>query len=90
MDRRNPSRQTPKADGRRATDPILTTRDCANRLGVSTDFIVGEIQDGRLTAYTNRRGRRAVYRVAPADFDTYVAEHWRRTAARTARAARTD
>lgn len=80
MDRRNPKRQAPKVDGRRATDPQLSTRECAERLGVSPDFIVGEILDGRLTAYTHERtGRRRIYRVTPADFDTYLAQHWRRT-----------
>jgi excisionase family DNA binding protein len=55
----------------------LTTRDIADRLGVSTGFIVGEIRDGRLAALQLRRtGKRTVYRVSEADFDAYVARHW--------------
>lgn len=77
MDRRNPQRQAPKADGRRTTDPTMSTRDCANRLGVGTDFVLGEIRDGRLKAYSAHEGRRrAVYRIAPSDFDEYFARYW--------------
>lgn len=73
-DRRNPARDLPSAAGHRATDPTLTTRDCADRLGVSPRFIVDEIRDGRLAALVLARpGHRTVYRVAPADLAAYLA-----------------
>lgn len=82
-DRRDPSRQEPQPEGLRATDPRLTTRDCADRLGVSTGFIIGEIRDGRLAAtLCEREGKRTIYRIAPADFEAYQRRHW--TAKRTA------
>jgi len=72
-----------RLDGRRATDPTLTTGDCARRLGVSTNFIVGEIRDGRLRALVIKRGlKRAIYRVAPTDLTTYLQQHrWTTSAA---------
>ncbi|HXO84683.1 MAG TPA: helix-turn-helix domain-containing protein [Gemmatimonadales bacterium] len=71
-----------RVDGRRETDPRLTTRDCAERLGVSTNFIVGEIRDGRLRALVIRRGRRrSMYRIAPADLNAYLRQHrWTKAA----------
>jgi hypothetical protein len=75
-ERRNPRRHRDVVDSRRATDPHLTTRDCANRLGVSTGFIVGEIRDGRLAATVLQRdGYRTVYRIAPAQLEAYIARH---------------
>lgn len=54
-------------------DACLSTRDCADRLGVTTAFIVGEIRDGRLCAFVlERRGCRRMYRIAPEDFAAYV------------------
>jgi excisionase family DNA binding protein len=78
-DRRHPDRQAPRLQGRRATDPTLTTRDLADRLGVSTAFILGEIRDGRLSALTlSGRGKRTIYRVSEAAFEAYVARYWTR------------
>jgi excisionase family DNA binding protein len=75
-DRRDPDRQRPAVTGRRRTDPTLTTRDCANRLGVSPNFIIGEIRDGRLKAIVlQRAGRRTLYRIAPTALDDYLARH---------------
>lgn len=72
-ERRSPAVQEPRVDGRRDTDPRLTTRDCADRLGVSTGFVIGEIKQGRLAAAVIRRGgRRAIYRVSPASLQAYV------------------
>jgi predicted transcriptional regulator len=74
-ERRRPQQQTARVDGRRDTDPTLTTSDCARRLGVSTKFIVGEIRDARLKASVRSPGRvRKMYRIAPADFDRVHAE----------------
>jgi hypothetical protein len=59
--------------GRRDTDAQLTTRDVANRLGVTPGFVVAEINQGRLRALVIRReGRRSLYRVSPADLGVYV------------------
>lgn len=75
-DRRNPSTQRPNEHGRRASDPTLDTTDCARRLGVSTDFIVGEIRDGRLLAIViERPGRRAIYRVSEEAFAAYIVRY---------------
>lgn len=77
-DRRDPRRQEPKIHGRRISDPTLTTRLCADRLGVSTDFIVGEIRDGRLRAHVRIvPGKRAIYRISEAEFRAYQSRHWR-------------
>ncbi len=71
-ERRRSTRQEARIDGQRATDPRLTTRDCADRLGVSPGFIVGEIRDGRLPALVlEREGLRTVYRIIPRDFEAY-------------------
>jgi excisionase family DNA binding protein len=75
-ERRSAPRQESRVDGRRDTDPRLTTSDCAQRLGVSTQFIVGEIREGRLRALVIQRGRRrAMYRIAPADLAAYLRQH---------------
>jgi hypothetical protein len=81
-DRRDPARQTPRPVGRRATDPTLTTRDCANQLGVSPGFVVGEIRDGRLLAQVlERPGRKAVYRVSILQLKAYQGKFcWTATA----------
>jgi hypothetical protein len=80
-ERRNPVGQEPRVGGARATDPRLTTRDCADRLGVTPRFIVGEIQDGRLIAHErNRQGHRAIYRIAEIEFAAYIRRHWPSTA----------
>lgn len=77
MERRAPDRQEPRLNGRRATDPTMTTRQCADSIGVSPGFVVGEIRDGRLRALVIKRPRRrSVYRVAPADWAAYVRQHW--------------
>lgn len=60
---------------RRATDPCLTTSDCAEAISMTTEFIVGEIRDGRLKARTYAGGRPR-YRIAPADWDAYLARYW--------------
>lgn len=75
-DRRQPDRQAPQVSGRRETDPRLTTTDCAERLGVTTQFIVGEINAGRLRALVLQRGgRRRIYRVSPAALHAYIRQH---------------
>lgn len=57
----------------------LSTRECADRLGVTTDFIVGEIRDGRLAARVmTRESGRPLYRIEAAAFTTYLARHWQR------------
>jgi hypothetical protein len=76
QDRRSPERQEPRVDGRRETDPSLTTSDCAKRLGVSTGFIVGEIREERLDALRIKRGdRRIMYRISPAALRAYIQQH---------------
>jgi excisionase family DNA binding protein len=74
IDRRDPARQEIRTTvGRRTGDPTLTTSDCAQRLGVTTDFIVDEINDGRLDALViERPGRRNMYRISTEAFQRYV------------------
>ncbi len=58
--------------------PPLTTRDCADRLGVTPGFIVGEIRSGRLVGIVLARiGRRCVYRVEQESFAAYVRRYVR-------------
>lgn len=54
-------------------DHLLTTRACADYLGVSTGFIRGEIKDERLRAaiVIRRDSGRTVYRISQADFKDY-------------------
>jgi len=61
---------------------MLTTGECARALGVSPQFIRGEIRDKRLAAIVSKpAGRqRAKYRIAVEDFDAYRATHWAKTA----------
>lgn len=75
-ERRAPERQAPRHGGQRASDPRLTTRQIADRLGVSTNFIIGEILEGRLEATVLRRpGVRTVYRVAEVALEDYLRRH---------------
>lgn len=50
--------------------PPLSTRECADLIGVSSDFILDAIKDGTLVAETLRRkpGTRAMYRVYEDEF----------------------
>lgn len=84
-DRRDPARQRPDPRGRRAMDPTLTTRDVANRLGVSTDFVVAEIRDRRLEAMVlDRPGFRTVYRISEVSLRAYCVRYkWRQRPALT-------
>lgn len=76
-ERRDPQRQAAVDDGRRASDPRLSTSVCAARLGVTPKFILGEIVDGRLSARVRTRpGVRAMYRISEAAFDMYVRRFW--------------
>lgn len=58
----------------------LTTAECARYLGMSTDFIRGEVRDGRLRATIFKPpGRvRAKYVFTVADFEAYQREHWKK------------
>jgi hypothetical protein len=56
-----------------STDWPLTTRDCADRLGVGTEFIAGEIDDGRLVALVIRRpGKRPIRRISEDGLAQYI------------------
>lgn len=70
----------PSASAPRPKPAVLTTRDCADILGMSTGFIRGEIEDGRLQAGVyepdDAAGRR-VYRIDWADFLVYCEKHWK-------------
>jgi hypothetical protein len=63
----------------------LSPRDCGDVLGVSADYIVGEIRDGRLPArereYDSGRKR---YRIDPGDFAAYIEQYWPRKERRAA------
>lgn len=67
----------------------LSPNACAKRLGVTGEFIRGEIHDKRLPAriFTRPSGRK-VYRIESNDFDVYVERYWpnvpRETLANTA------
>ena len=57
----------------------LTTRQVAEHLGVSTAFVRGEIQDGRLPSHAiTRSGKRTIYRVSLTQFRAYCSRHWSR------------
>ncbi len=56
---------------------ILTTSDCAQKLGMTGAYIRGEIRDGRLKARIFSEGRkRAKYRIEAEDFTAYVERYW--------------
>jgi hypothetical protein len=93
-ERRDPSRQRPDPDGDRADDPVtdrwLTIGKCAQRLGVSTGVIRGEIQDGRLLAriQIQRPHKRTIYRILESDLTLYLRQYnWRATNTPCARKA---
>lgn len=54
---------------------LMTTRECADVLGVGTAFIRGEVDDGRLRAVVSirRPSGRTHYRIAVSDFRAYCA-----------------
>lgn len=54
----------------------LTTRQCAEYLGVTTNFVRGEIREGRLIAVVNvKRGARSLIRIALTDLRSYCEQH---------------
>jgi excisionase family DNA binding protein len=59
------------------SDAKLSPKQCATYLGVSDDYIVGEIHDGRLPAHERSydSGRKR-YRVDPVKFAAYVEQYW--------------
>lgn len=61
---------------------FLTTRECADAIGMTTQFIRGEILDGRLTARASKPpGRqRTTFRVHVDDFAVYRDRHWPKSA----------
>ncbi len=63
----------------RATDPPLTTRDCADWMGVTTEFIRGEIDDGKLEAEDVMVNGRRIIRVHLDEFRAYLQKiGWKR------------
>jgi hypothetical protein len=57
----------------------LKPRECAILLGVTAEYIVGEIKDGRLPAHTRTTTEgRVRYRVDVEDWRLYVVTHWPR------------
>jgi hypothetical protein len=57
----------------------LSTRQCADFIGVTVHFVRGEIRDGRIRARKlERDGKRPIYRVSADDFNAYVSKHWSR------------
>lgn len=57
--------------------PKLSPSDCAEVLGVSADYIVGEINEGRLPAHERKyKSGRKRYRVDAGDFAAYIREFW--------------
>lgn len=68
------AQETPLRGGRRATDPPpMSTRECADCIGVSTGFIRDAIHDGHLKAEcVTVPGRRPFYRIAEAEFLAFL------------------
>ena len=58
-------------------DPKLSPKACAQILGLSADYIVGEIKEGRLPARerTYASGRKR-YRIDPEEFAVYIEKFW--------------
>ena len=55
------------------SDPALTTRQCADWLGLSVSYVLGEVKDGHLLADNVGRGaKKARYRIRYSDFLTYL------------------
>ena len=60
-------------------EPPLTTRECANYIGVTTEFIRGAIADGELAAEVVTSGGRRLIRVHVDHFHAYLRRiGWRR------------
>ena len=77
-ERRDPTRQVPRPNGRRASDHYVTTGDLEDLTGIGTDFWIGEIHDGRLPALViERPGKRNVYRITLANFAVWKARYAR-------------
>lgn len=57
--------------------PKLRPRECAEALGVSTDYVIGEIRAGRLAARvrTHDSGR-VKYRIEQEAFADWMRDHW--------------
>ena len=86
-ERRNPRRQRPLVGGSRANDPPLTTRDCADWTGMTTDWVRAAIDEGvpiggrtvRLEAESLDVGRRRIHRIHLDHFITFLrAIGWKR------------
>jgi hypothetical protein len=78
-DRRDPSKQREVLGGARATDPPLTTSDCAEWMGMTTEFIRGAVDDGQLQAEDVTINGRRVIRIHLDDFIAYLKKiGWRR------------
>jgi excisionase family DNA binding protein len=78
-ERRQPERQRPVLGGARKTDPPLTTRDCADYMGLTTEFIRGAIEDGQLEAEDVIINGRRVIRIHLDQFVAYLKSiKWKR------------
>ena len=82
-DRRQPRHQHEWRGGRRATDPPLTTGDCADWMGVGRDFIRGAIADPdpakRLEAEDIEVNGRRLIRIHHDDFCAWLEKiGWKR------------
>jgi len=61
----------------------MTTADVARDLGMTSEYVRGEILDGRLQAvWIERPGKRTVYRITPDQLAAYKARHCRGDVAR--------
>lgn len=57
----------------------MTPNVCGTAIGVTGEFIRGEIKCGRIAARVlTRDSGRTVYRIDPDDFDAYVKRYWPR------------
>jgi hypothetical protein len=60
---------------------LLTTSDCAKLIGMTGEFVRGEIREGRLKArvFNGPKRRRARYRVERAEWQSYLDKYWPKT-----------
>lgn len=73
-ERRDPGAQRPLPGGTRESDPEtpLTTRDCADWMGVTPEYIRGAIDEGQLAAEAVTVNGRRLIRIHVDDFREYL------------------
>jgi hypothetical protein len=62
-----------------AIDPVMTTTQVAERIGMTPQFVREEIKLGRLVAQRHEANGRPTNRITPQNFLQYFAQYWRAT-----------